>query len=271
MLLKGKLDRPAAENFFGTGNETTDSAGADVNYYQVFSKRYFGGIGLSRNVRNRHFIDLTFFYQNIQANKNAGKYIAEKESGLAVDRHGYAGAEAGYHYSNTNSQIIATRGVNFFAAGGYIQQTSGARKSFFKTTSSIALYIPLGKVVSIAARAGGSTIFGTANYYHMGKLGGNVNLRGFPRERFYGKSSFYTNNEIRFIANTRNFFFNGKIGVLGFYDRGRVWQPGEISRKWHAGYGGGIIVSPFNKAALTATYGWSAESTNLLLRASMFF
>lgn len=272
LLLKGKFDRPAAENFYGTGNETTDSAGADVNYYRVFSKRYFGGIGLSRNIRNRHFIDLTFFYQNIQANKNTGKYIAEKESGLPVfERHGYAGAEAGYHYSNTNNPVIATKGINFFAAGGYIQQTSGTRQSFFKTTSNIALYIPLGNVVSIAVRAGGSTIFGTANYYHLSRLGGNVNLRGFPRERFYGKSSFYNNNEIRFITNTRNFFFNGKIGVLGFYDQGRVWQPGEVSRKWHAGYGGGLIVSPFNKAALTATYGRSDEGYHLLLRASMFF
>jgi hemolysin activation/secretion protein len=129
----------------------------------------------------------------------------------------------------------------------------------------------LGKVVSIGVRAGGSTVSGDANYYHLGKLGGNVNLRGFSRERFYGKQSFYNNNEIRFITNTHNFFFTGKIGVLGFIDNGRVWQPTETSTTWHTGYGGGIIIAPFNKVALTATYGKSKEGTQLLLKAGMFF
>ena len=150
--------------------------------------------------------------------------------------------------------------------------TNNSKESFFKGLSNIAFYVPLGKVISFAVRAGGSTLTGDANYYHLNKLGGNVNLRGYARERFYGKSSFYNNNEIRLITNTRNFLFNGKIGVLGFYDNGRVWQPGETSNTWHAGYGGGIILSPFNKLALVATYGKSKnEGTQLLIKAGMFF
>jgi len=271
-LLKGKFDNPAAENYYGTGNETKDSIGAATNYYNVFSKRYYGGIGISRKIGNNNHVDVTVFYQNIKVNKNIGNYIQQKESisPVFINRN-YAGAEAGYRYRNTNSDVIATKGISFSAGGGYVMNVNNTNESFFKAMSNIALYIPLGKVISVAVRAGGATLTGDANYYHLNKLGGNVNLRGFARERFYGKSSFYNNNEIRLITNTRNFLFNGKIGVLGFYDNGRVWQPGETSNKWHAGYGAGIIVSPFNKVALIATYGKSDEGTQVLLKAGMFF
>jgi hypothetical protein len=272
LLLKGKMDNPAAENYFGIGNDTKERSGVATNYYNVFSKRYYGGIALSRTIKDMHHIDMTLFYQAIKINSDTGNYINQLESTLPVFiTNSYVGVESGYRYQNTNSNVIPTKGINFSAGAGYVMNTVAGTQSFFKAMSSFAFYIPLGKVVSIGVRAGGSTVAGDANYYHLGKLGGNVNLRGFSRERFYGKHSFYNNNEIRFITDTRNFFFSGKIGVLGFIDNGRVWQPGENSTTWHTGYGGGIIIAPFNKVALTATYGKSTEGTQVLLKAGMFF
>ena len=34
------------------------------------------------------------------------------------------------------------------------------------------------------------------------------------------------------------------LGMYGFYDLGRVWDPGEKSNKIHTGYGGGIYFTP---------------------------
>jgi len=271
-LIKAKFDNPAAENYFGIGNETVDSADVSATYYNVFSTRYFAGIGIAKNIKKTHFFDLTFFFQNIKVKENAGHYIEQKEKTLPVyDNQSYTGLEAGYHYSNTNSELLATKGINFYASGGYFMNVGNTNDLFFKGLSNVAVYVPLGKIISFAVRAGGATVSGNPNYYHLSKLGGNVNLRGFARERFYGKTSFYNNNEVRFITNTHNFLFNGKIGVFGFYDDGRVWQPGEISNTWHVGYGAGLVVVPFNKVALTATYGKSIEGTQILLKASMFF
>jgi hemolysin activation/secretion protein len=98
-----------------------------------------------------------------------------------------------------------------------------------------------------------------------------VELRGFERERFYGKSVFYSNTEIRWLTKTRNYLFNGKAGLVGFYDIGRVWMPGEQSTLWHDGYGMGVILIPFNRVTVTGTYGLSKEGTNVLFRAEMFF
>lgn len=271
-LIKAKFDNPAAENYYGIGNETIDSPGVSATYYNVFSKRYFAGIGIAKNIGNTHFIDLTFFFQNIKVKENGGHYIEQKEKALPVyNNQSYTGLEAGYHYSNTNNDILPTKGINFYASGGYFMNVSSTNNMFFKGMSNVAFYLPLGNIISFAVRVGGATVSGDPNYYHLSKLGGNINLRGFARERFYGRTSFYNNNEIRFITDTHNFLFNGKIGIFGFYDDGRVWLPGEISNSGHVGYGGGLVIIPFNKVALTGTYGKSVEGTHILLKASMLF
>ena len=86
-----------------------------------------------------------------------------------------------------------------------------------------------------------------------------------------GKTIFYNNNELRWVTNTKNYFYNGKIGLLAFYDDGRVWQPLERSNKWHTGYGGGLILVPFNRIALTGTYCRSSEGNFIQLKAGIFF
>ncbi len=62
---------------------------------------------------------------------------------------------------------------------------------------------------------------------------------------------------------------NGKAGLLAFVDDGRVWVPQEKSSIWHVGYGGGILVAPFNKILFDVTYGISDEDKLLQLRLSV--
>jgi hypothetical protein len=269
--LKARWDAPAAENFFGIGNESPDPESA-VSYYATTSRRLYASAGLTRKFGNSHRVEVSPFYQRIKIDHNTDHYIATShiDPGVFEPRQ-FAGIEAGYQFSTINSLIYPTRGVNFLLAGGFVQNIKETNRSFAKVSGSFATYIPLGKSFSLALRAGGATLAGTADYYHMNILGGNENIRGYERERFFGKSIFYNNNEIRWVTNTRNYFFNGKIGLLAFYDQGRVWQPGELSDKWHSGYGGGIILIPFNKIALVGTYGISEEGGQLLLRASCFF
>jgi hemolysin activation/secretion protein len=91
-------------------------------------------------------------------------------------------------------------------------------------------------------------------------MGGSRELRGYRKNRFWGKSFFYSSNELQYIFNVRSQVFNGKAGIVSFYDLGRIWQPGENSNRWHDGYGGGIIISPFNKIMVSVTYGISTEN-----------
>ena len=63
---------------------------------------------------------------------------------------------------------------------------------------------------------------------------------------------------------------NGKIGLVAFYDAGRVWQPGEISDTWHTDYGGGLLLAPFNKLLANIAYGISKEKKMVHLVCELF-
>ena len=271
LLLKARMDAPAVQNFFGIGNETT-SVITTTGYYKTLSNRFYGGIGIERALEDHHF-EFSIFYQNVKVKKTDEHFISENitiDSSVFSNKQ-FGGAEGGYHFQKTNDHILPTKGIDFSLGMMYAQDLKENTRSFTNLNSALSFYIPLGKSFSIGIRAGGGTIWGDADYYHLNRLSGNVNLRGFPNERFYGKSIFYNNNELRWVTNTRNFFFNGKIGLLAFYDDGRVWQPGEQSNVWHKGYGGGLMLVPFNKIVLVATYGVSTETTQLLLKAGLFF
>jgi hypothetical protein len=272
LLLKARFDAPAAENFYGVGNETQKLY--PDSYYNTFSNRLFGGFGLSKDFgkeQGQH-AEFTAFYQQIKVNsKIPYENTNLKDYSYLFTPRRFAGINAGYSFRKSDSKIYPSRGIAFSAGAGYLVPFSETEQSFVKLNSSLILYIPVVRSLTLAIRAGGGHIVGDAEYYHMPKLGGNVNLRGYNRERFHGKTSFYNNNELRWLINTRNYFFNGKIGLLAFLDNGRVWQPGETSDQWHIGYGGGLIIIPFNKVAFSGTYGLSREGHDVSLKLGYLF
>jgi hemolysin activation/secretion protein len=259
---------PAVENFYGIGNNTVDTQ-ASATYYTTVSDRFYGSAGLSRDIGKSHHTEFGIFYQSVKVTDN--NLITDHSASSIFSGKQFAGVEAGYKFNNSNSNYYPTKGIHFAAGGGYVQNIKDKSRSFFKASSSFSFYVPLGNSFSLAIRAGGATLTGEADYYHLNTLGGNENLRGYSRERFFGKNTFYNNNDLRWVTDTKNYFFAGKIGLLVFYDNGRVWQPGENSNLWHSGYGGGLIIIPFNKAALTGTYGTSKEGAQILLQTQIFF
>jgi hemolysin activation/secretion protein len=160
---------------------------------------------------------------------------------------------------------VPTKGIAFLANASYFSNTS--QKEFFQRyVGKMQIYLPLGSKFSVAIKGGGAAtvckpgILKGAEFYEHSVIGGPDNLRGFWRERFWGKSAFYNNNELRFITDLRTHLLNAKIGLLVFFDDGRVWMPGENSNTLHTSYGTGILFAPFNKIAATLTYGISKET-----------
>jgi hemolysin activation/secretion protein len=113
---------------------------------------------------------------------------------------------------------------------------------------------------------------GDYEFYQANTLGNSENLRGYWRTRFAGRSSVYQNTELRFnLATLRGYVFRGKLGLLGFFDDGRVWIKEENSSTMHMGYGGGIYYLPYNMMAFTAYFSTSKEASFATLRAGFFF
>ena len=272
LLLKARLDAPAVENYFGTGNNTKiENKG--LNYYKTYSERIYTGIGIERDFKKMHHTEVSLIYQSVKYKRRGAHFTSNGNNieSYVAKRKQFAGLEAGYIYDHTNGSICPLRGFVVNVGGGFLRELSDTGSTFAKLNSSVSVYLPLSRKFTFAMRVGGATLFGHPDFYHLNRLGGNVEIRGYDRERFYGKSIFYSNTELRWITNTRNYFFNGRAGLVGFYDIGRVWMPGEKSSAWHSGYGPGLVLIPFNKITLTAMYGLSSEGANLFFRAELFF
>jgi hypothetical protein len=277
LLLKARLDVPAVENYYGKGNNT-ELLNEISNYYRIFSTRIFGSLAVERDFAKYHHAELAVFYQSVKVERTPNHFISEPSHMLNGDAeifklNKFAGVEAGYSYLKANDRLAPTKGFGFSFGSGYFKNLQEGGEDFAKAIAATWVYVPLGNRFSVAVRAGGGTMSGNAPYYYMNTVGGGGagEIRGYDRERFYGKHSFHLNNDLRWLFPTRNFIFNGRAGLLGFYDVGRVWLPGEVSNKLHNSYGFGAIIIPFEKFAVSATYGISKEGNYTHFKAGFFF
>ena len=264
---------PNVVNFFGVGNETS-FAKYDRKYFRLRSHEYYGRFGINRTIANSH-VELGSFYQTIGIKADSNRFIKAfaNDGGSVYDlnRKHFIGADITYKYQNTDHPIIPSKGFKFSASAAYTYNLNTPDNSFTRLSSDASVYIPVLKNVSFAIRAGGAANIGDAEFYQLNILGSHDNLRGYRKYRFYGKQSFYNNNELRFMFTARNKVFNGKYGLVTFFDNGRVWQPGEVSNTWHSGYGAGAFVSLFNKVILSGTYGISKDDKVISMYIGFYF
>ncbi|RYZ37574.1 MAG: hypothetical protein EOP49_31595, partial [Sphingobacteriales bacterium] len=180
--------------------------------------------------------------------------------------HRYAGLRLGYTFQQVDNTMIPEKGLMFYAGTAFTQNVQESDKNFMTYNGILQLYIPLAGKFSIASRFGVNAVDGKPEFYQFASIGGSQTLRGYRRDRFWGKTGVYNSNELRWITDVRSFLMNGKAGVLALFDNGRVWMPGEVSDKWHYGYGGGIMLAPFNFLNLSLAYAVSEDGGRFHIR-----
>jgi outer membrane translocation and assembly module TamA len=97
-------------------------------------------------------------------------------------------------------------------------------------------------------------LFGEVPYFELSDLGGlgaegiggASSVRGVPRDRYIGNYKALSNSELRWhITDFRLLKGTFKLGGVGFFDIGRVWQPDVDNGSfwlWHPGVGAGVRV-----------------------------
>jgi len=264
---------PNVINFFGVGNETA-FPDYDRRYFRLRSHEYYARFGINRTI-GKSQVELGPFYQTVRVKIDSNRFVNDfiKNGGSIYDlnRKHFVGADLSYKYQNTDHPIIPSKGFKFSGTAAYTYNLTTPDNSFTRLSSDASVYLPVLKNVSFAIRAGGAANIGDAEFYQLNTLGSHDNLRGYRKWRFYGKQMAYNNNELRLIFTARNKVFNGKYGLITFYDMGRVWQPGENSNTWHSGYGTGAFVSLFNKVILSGTYGISKEDNVISFYFGFYF
>jgi hypothetical protein len=260
LALNANWDQIRWTNFFGLGNETkleTDNR----DYYRMRTREYSAGVGLFRNLGKYDFLSFSSFYQNVKVIDDQDRFIAKSfhPPKNSYESKGFIGLQAEYNYSLTSDQIVPRKGAEFTSRIAFIHNTDQPDSSFLNLNSTFNVYFPLSRSFIFVVRGGAATIAGHPEFYQYNWIGGSQRLRGYRRNRFNGKSTVNNNNELQFVKDVKSKIFNGKAGLLAFYDIGRVWMPNENSETWHSGYGAGILLAPFNKVSFSVTYGVSKE------------
>ncbi len=260
-------------NYFGLGNETTVQT-EDASYYWLRLKYIYGTVGIDRTFHKHHNLRLDFLYNATDVIDNPGRYTSKSEG--IIDSSNFKWKQFGssvvtYSYNRVNDKVLPTKGVSFQLQGSYTKNIKEGDRHVSNLSSSLNVYLPLAKPFSLAIKTGAATLRGNPELYQYNTIGGFYSLRGFWRYRFYGTSSFYNQNELRWLPTVKGHLFSGRLGLLAFFDQGRVWQSGESSDKWHYGYGGGVMLVPFDKIAIAATYGLSEEGRRINIRLGKFF
>ena len=262
-----------AHNYYGLGNETTRR---DVADYRARLAQVRVAPGLLKALGKGAFVSAgpTLLYTNV---KRAPRTLVEPSQVLPVgflDAQLHAGLEARFRFGDVDSPTLPARGFRFTGAAGFCRSLIGTRYQYGTLDADVAFYMsPFARVpATLAVRLGGGRNVGTTPFYQTRTLGDNTNLRGYRSNRFSGTGSLYQNTEVRLkLVRLTNYFSNNDAGLLGFFDAGRVWAPGEASRVWHYGYGGGLWFRFFDQVVVTGTVGFSAEDRAFMLGTGFFF
>ena len=252
-------------NFYGLGNETKLTT-KERDFNRTRSEEFITSVTTDRVFNNRHKFITGVSFNTFRILNDTGRFLI-KQSGLNPQlksiNESFGSALFGYIFQHVNDSVLPTKGISFQIEGSFIDNLKTKTNNVGRFGASTNFYIPLGKKLSMFTRFGGSTLTGTPQFFQYNRLGGSNTLRGYQRDRFHANSTAFSQNEIRYIKNVKSFLYNGKFGVFGLFDAGRVWLKGQKSDAIYSAYGGGVILSPFNRLSVAVAYAKSPEDTNI--------
>jgi hypothetical protein len=171
------------------------------------------------------------------------------------------------------------------ATGAFYPEMADVTDSFGEFHGQVRGYLSTkgDRGLTLMLKAGGQRVFGSYPFFESAFIGGKTPfnpleagggsaVRGLPAQRYAGDGSLFGNAEV-YLTLTKAFItVPGRLGIMGFYDTGRVYLEGESSSTWHDGYGGGIFfVTPGRRNMVSFQIAESEGTTAYYLRAGLAF
>lgn len=271
VLLDANIYAPNnTQNFFGLGNATPyNKEDHPMRYYRTRFNLYELHSALRWNPTSTTSFRIgpSFQLYYYDTDDNEGRFINNTDQlhtydslTIAKDKV-FAGFNASFVKDSRNNKLLTTN-------GGYVKlELNGLTglneyaKSFIQAKAEIAVYKSIWQnAVTFANRIGGGTTIGKTTFYQALFLGGQNNLWGYRQYRFAGEHLFFNNFEGRIkLAQIGSYILPGQLGILGFYDIGKVWAEGLNSDEIHQGTGAGLYYAPAQIALIQLVAGHSKE------------
>jgi hypothetical protein len=251
-------------NFYGFGNETPKIEDdtlfrTETNEYTVFpALRYRPGAQFQLHVGAEAKVVQT----------KGGDSLVEHEQEYGSGKFGEASARAGLEYDSRGFGVSLTElrgmgapdataaapaapvsGVRVVAESFFVPKGWDVTQNFGGVDGSVSAYLGSQRVV-LATRIGGRALWGPYPWFESasisgesGGIGASGEVRGYYDGRFRGDSSLYGNASLRFwLGARRKAVLPLRWGLETFCESGRVWYDDESSKRWHTGYGLGLMV-----------------------------
>jgi outer membrane protein assembly factor BamA len=256
--------------FYGFGNES-DATGPD-SAYRVRQRRFALAPTVSIPLAPRLRVAVGPLVSHGRTHADAGTVLATTGPHYGVGDFGQMGTSAALERDTRDAPVAAARGAYLRVAGRWYAPVWDVTEPFGTVSADAATYVSVGDpaAATVALRAGGEAVIGTAPFHHAVYLGGANTIRGYAEDRFAGRRGVYANAELRLrVARPAV----GDVGMLGLADAGRVWVSGESSHRWHGAGGGGLWFAWRHRRANTVslTVARSPERTALYVQAGFMF
>ena len=278
-------EQQLASPYYGVGNATAYDASLETG-----STRYFYRYGRDR-LRAAADLQHAIWHPALRVLVGAGASrdridVTPFDSGQTLIEHELGGANpatgrtnyvrAGLTWDTRDREIGTRQGTWADVIVQRVDARLGASTSYTRWTATARHYQPLGARVTLANRVLLQNVDGSAPFYVLSELqttqrpqegvGGASSVRGLPKDRYVGKGTIVTNNELRWRA--ADFTLHGRpssVVLSGFVDAGRVWAEGldlsRVTRELHAGYGAGARFAFGPSFVIALDAGHSAQAT----------
>lgn len=257
-------------NYFGMGNESVYDQNQHISYYFVRYQNILTNALFRRRFSDNTYLAAGLAYENVNVESSGGRLIVDAEaSGITaedLDDKRYGGGKLRFEIDSRDNKLLPLKGVHWFIEGKSLRGLNDNSNDYSSAYGEFSFYKSFRSpsTVTFSNRTGGGHVFGDFEFFQAMKLGGagkGANLRGYRKTRFYGRSSFYNNTDLRLkLFGFRTYLFPSDFGILGFYDFGRVWLNNEESDTWHTSTGFGFWLAPFEAAALSTTLSFGEQS-----------
>jgi hypothetical protein len=269
LTLHAHYDNPLRYTYFyGFGNESIKD---EATYSQEYYRNRFGSKGVSvgviKDFWKKSFLTLSAKYDHNERQEKIANTIFANYNIVGIDKANILEGTTSLLLDFTDNKVLPSSGTSFYAEynNGFV--TNLEYKNYGKLLLVGKGYISIPDVLPITFGliAGGGKSFGKIPFYNQFKLGQNNYLKGYTNNRFTGTSIAFAQTGFRIdMLGISGPLVPMNIGLLGFFNAGRVFQSGEISNKWHNSYGGGFYIVPLmEEFTIYTTISFSEEESML--------
>ena len=243
--------------FYGVGNGS-DGSGPD-SAYDVRQTQLSLAPTVSVPLAPRLRLAMGPVLKHARTHVDPGTVLQTSGRVYGTGDFGAVGARAMLELDTRDHPTAAARGVRLILAGQWYPGAWDVVRPFGVIQAEAATYVSAGDPpqATLALRTGVAGAGGTVPFSELVYVGGSTTVRGYPEQRFTGRSGAYANAELRLRAAWVSV---GDLGFLGLADAGRVWGENDGSRRWHTAAGGGVWFVWQHRRASTVSVVWARGS-----------